>query len=138
MNIDMVRRSVERAVELALGVSWFSEYECWASDWLTGADRSAESARMAFHRVWQWVGFGGESWASRCCLNAAAAAEELARGHENSAASSAEAAIRHAGYVRNPPPERDRPPGEPKLIFDDWNRDSGGAKRGRSYDSREV
>jgi hypothetical protein len=138
IDMDMVRRSVERAVELALGVGWFSEYERWARDWLTGTDRSAESARMAFHRVRQWVCFGGESWASRCCLNAAAAAEELARGYHEHASSSANAAIRHAGFVANPPPERDRPPGEPELIFDDWNRDSGGAKRGRSYDPREV
>ena len=26
IDMDMVRRSVERAVELALGVGWFSEY----------------------------------------------------------------------------------------------------------------
>jgi hypothetical protein len=137
IDTDMLRRSVERAVELALGIGWFSEYERWARDWLTGIDRSAGSARLAFDRVRQWVGFGGESWASRCCLNAAAAAEELARGHHEHASTSANAAIRHADFVANPPPERDRP-GEPKQIFDDWNRDPGGMKRGRSFDPREV
>ncbi len=138
IDIDTARRSVGRAVGLALGVSWFSEYERWARDWLTGADRSARSARTAFHRVRQWVGFGGETWAARCCLNAAAAAEELARGHHEHASSSANAAIRQAGFVANPPPETARPPGEPELILDDWNYDSNGARRGRSYDPREV
>ncbi len=52
-------------------------------------------------RLRQWINFAGDSWTSRCTWNAAAAAEELAgHGHENSAASSAEAAVRHAGYVR--------------------------------------
>jgi hypothetical protein len=134
MSID----AITRAIDLARGLSWFDDYTRWAEAWLDGSDRSRESAHLAVARVRQWINFAGDSWATRCCWNAAAAAEELARGHGNSAASSAEAAIRHAGFVANPPPERDRPPREPGLIFDDWNRDSGGVKRGRSYDPREV
>jgi hypothetical protein len=137
MNDDIVG-IVEEAVRLARDLGFVSEYTRWADRWLEGLDRTRDSAHLAVARVRQWVDFAGDSWASRCVWNAAAAAEELARGHENSAASSAEAAIRHAGYVRNPPPERDRPPGEPELVFDDWNRDSNGVRRGRSYDPREV
>jgi hypothetical protein len=138
IDIDDMRRSVERAVGLALGIGRFSEYERWARDWLAGVDRSADSAGLAFHRVRQWVGFGGETWAARCCLNAAAAAEELARGHHEHASTSANAAIRQAGFVTNPPPEPARPPREPELILDDWNYDSNGARRGRSHDPGEV
>jgi hypothetical protein len=137
MNMTIVD-VVARAILSALEVSWFSEYEAWAKSWLDGSDQSRESAHLAVARVRQWVHFGGDSWATRCCWNAAAAAEELARGHDNCATSSAEAAIRQAGYVRNPPPERDTPDREPKLVLDDWNSGPGGVRRGRSYDAGEV
>ncbi len=137
MNDDIVG-IVEQAVRLARDLRFVSEYTHWADRWLEGLDRSRDSARLAVARVRQWVNFAGDSWPARCVWNAAAAAEELARGHDLGAKKSAEAAIRHAGYVRNPPPEPDRPYREPELVFDDWNRDSDGGKRGRSYDPREV
>jgi hypothetical protein len=134
MSID----TITRAIDLARGLSWFEDYTRWATAWLDGSDRSRESAARAFNRVRQWTNFGGQSWAARCLSCAATAAVELDRGEVVEALESARLALRCEEFDRDPPPERDRSGEQPGLIFDDWNRDSGGAKRGRSYDPREV
>jgi hypothetical protein len=141
MSIDVI----ERAVRLARELGSFSDgYKRWADHWLDGSDRSTGSARTARRSVAQWDGFA-DFWTVRCMENAADAAEQRSHGEGaglawllTSANESAEAAIRDAGFVANPPPQPDRPYREPDLVLDDWNRDSGGAKRGRSYDLREV
>ena len=63
----------------ARDLGFVSEYTRWADRWLEGLDRSRDSAHVAVARVRQWINFAGDSWASRCAWNAAAAAEELAR-----------------------------------------------------------
>ena len=135
MNDEIVG-IVEEAVRLARDLGFVSEYTRWADRWLRGPGSiqglgsrgcRACAAMDQFRR--RFVGVSLR-------LERRGRGRGAGAGHENSAASSAQAAIRHAGFVRNPPPERDWPRGEPELIFDDWNY--GTSPRSRSYDPREV
>jgi hypothetical protein len=146
MNND-IETIVEQAVRAALELSWLEEYGRWGRGWLDGSDRTRREARKARMRVEQWIDFRGETWAAKCCSNAAAAAEYLAHARETGAGwlysealSFANAAIRHAAYERNAPPERNRNASGrgPELVFDDWHYGPGGVRRGRSYGPGEV
>jgi hypothetical protein len=125
---------VMQAILLALDLSWFSEYTRWASAWLDGSDRSQESADLAVARVRQWSTLG-DSWATRCCWNAAAAAAELATGYPNRAESSAQAAVRAAQRANGLATRQARRP-QDELIVGEEEFSAGRIVRGPGFRPR--
>jgi len=67
---------VKRAIHRTLGKSGVPEWEAWATDWLSGADRSAEKAALA--RAAADVAREAAAWAARVAADVAWAAARAA------------------------------------------------------------
>jgi hypothetical protein len=83
MTIEEITDLVNQAINAALALSWFKEYELWANAWLTERDRSHKSAHLARARVQQWINFGGGGHAIYALHDAADAAYQLAWASDN-------------------------------------------------------